>query len=151
MSTEINWWTDPKNAKEVKNISWWDHDQNKTTTPFPISIIQDGDQWTACSNGDTDKLIGEKLNCVASGDSKEDAILQLFMMIRITHEYSEKSRLRSEPWVPFRKGDWKQRGGRWFTIFGINFYFRYGKGMKGGKYIPFTKQNISIHSQWNFK
>ena len=45
-------------------------------------------------------------------------------------------------------GNWKHTGGGWFVIFGLHFYFRYGKGMKGGKYIPFTKLNISFHSEW---
>lgn len=148
MKKQINWWDDPKNKEEVERISWWNHVENKETFPLPISVICSDNHWTVTCNSDTEKLLGDKLHVVASGDTKEKAIRAMFQILKWTHEYSEECRLNYQRFVPLRIGDWKHTGGKWFTIFGINFYFRYGKGMKGGYYIPFTKQNISIRSDW---
>lgn len=148
LKDNYNWWTDPKNKEQVKRLSWWNHDKNKTTFPLPISIAQSGDCWVATCNNETELLLGDKLHGVAQGKTKEEAINSMFMIIRLTHEYSEECRLNYQRWVPLRFGNWKHIGGRWFTVFGINVYFRYGKNMKGGKFIPFTSLNISIHSEW---
>ena len=55
---------------------------------------------------------------------------------------------RYECMVPFIKGQWKHPGGRWIIIFGLQFYFRYGKNMRHGWYIPGTKLNIIFHNLW---
>ena len=143
-----NWWEDPKNKEEVERLSWWNHEKNKETFSFPISVVKDGDCWVATCNDETKKLLGDRLHGCAQGKTKEEAIAEMFMMIRMSHNYSEECRLNYQRWVPFRKGDWKHIGGSWLIIFGIHINFRYGKGMKGGKYIPFTKLNISIYSEW---
>lgn len=70
------------------------------------------------------------------------------MSIRMTHDYSEECRLNYQRFVPFRKGDWKHTGWKWLALFGIHIHFRYGKGMKGGWYLPLTKLNISISNEW---
>lgn len=144
---KYSWWDDPKNKEEVERLSWWNHDNNKDTFAFPISVVKDGDWWVATCNDETKKLLGDNLHGCAQGKTKQQAIDKMFMIIRMGHDYAEECRLNYQRWVPFRKGDWN-RGARWFVIFGINFYFRYGNGMKGGRYVPFTKFNISISNEW---
>ena len=143
-----NWWDDPKNEEEIKRISWWEHPISKKFFDFPISAVESDGYWVVACNSDTEKLIGNGLSVSAQGKTKEEALKKMFMMIALTHDYSEECRLNYQRWVPFRKGDWKHSGGTWFIIFGIQFYFRHGNGMKGGVYIPFTKLNISISNDW---
>jgi len=146
---DYNWWEDPKNKEQVERISWWNHEENKDTYPFPISVVKSDEVWVATCNDETKKLLGDRLHGCAQGKTKEEAIQQMFLMIKIAHEFSEECRLKYERWVPFRKGDWKHTGGKWFVIFGIHVYFRYGNGMKGGWYFPLTKLNISVSSKWS--
>ncbi len=143
-----NWWTDPKNKKEVERLSWWNHPENKEMFQLPISVIESDGVWVATCNDETDKFLGEKLHGGAQGKTKEEAIDKMFHIIRITHDFSEEEKLNYQRFVPFRKGDWKMIGGKWFNIFGIGFYFRVGKNMKHGKYIPFTNVNVRISSDW---
>lgn len=143
-----NWWDDPKNKEEVERISWWNHEKNKETFSLPISVVNDGEWWVAACNDETKKLLGDRLHGCAQGKTKEEAIDEMFMLIRMAHDYSEECRLNYQRFVPFRKGDWKHTGGKWLIIFGIHIYFRYGKGMKGGAYLPFTKLNVSLSNEW---
>jgi len=149
MSKEkLSWWDDPKNKKEVYKISWWEHKKNQEIFPLPISVIQDGDYWIATCNNKTKKYLGDKLYGCSQGKTKEEAINKMFEIIRMTCDYYDECTLNYRRFVPFTKGNWKIKGGKWFTIFGIFMYFRYGKGMKGGWYVPFTKLNISISNYW---
>ena len=143
-----NWWTDPKNKEEVYRHSWWAHPENKTTFALPISVIKEGEMWVATTNKETEMYLGDRLHGCAQGETYKEAITHMFEIIRMSHEYSEECRLNYQRWVPFRKGDWKHTGGRWFVVFGHQIYFRYGTGMQGGWYIPFTKLNISYSSEW---
>ena len=142
-----NWWKDPKNAEKVKRLSWWDHSENRSTIEVPVAVINDGKYWVV-STIDDDKWLGEYLYACAQGDSKEEAISRLFGLIRFIARHQHKSVLSYQRWVPFIKGPWGKTGGNWFTVFGLHVYFRYGKKMKGGCYVPFTKLNISISSYW---
>lgn len=148
MTGKYNWWDDPKNKEEVERISWWNHPENKEVFNLPIAVVKSEGGWVATCNSETEKYLGKKLHGCAQGKTKEEAISQMFLTIRITHEFSEQCRLSYQRFVPFRKGNWQRVGGMWFVVFGIHVYFRYGKGMKGGKYIPFTKLNISISNDW---
>lgn len=149
MKRKYNWWDDPKNAEEVSRISWWEHPENKTTVELPVSIVQDENYWCIGTNKETKQLIGDSLSSIsASGDTKEEAIANFFSLLKASHSYEEMCRLKYQRWVPLRTGNWKHTGGRWFVVFGIHVYFRYGKGMKGGLYIPFTKLNVSVHNEW---
>jgi len=149
MSKEkYNWWTDPKNKEYIDKLSWWSHEENKQMIPFPVSIKNDGNVWVATCNDETKKLLGENLYGCAQGKTKEEAIQKMFILIKMAHDYSEGCRLSYQRWVPFRKGDWKHTGGKWLIIFGIQVYFRYGNGMKGGWYVPFTKLNIYFSNEW---
>ncbi len=144
-----NWWTDPKNKETVERISWWEHSENKTFIEIPISIIEVEGNWTIGSNKDTEALLGRDLsNICASGETKEEAIAMFFKLMKSITSFHHTRMLKYQKFVPFRKGDWKHTGGKWFTVFGIDVYFRYGKGMKGGWYIPFTKLNIRVYNEW---
>jgi hypothetical protein len=143
-----NWWKDPKNKEEVEELSWWNHVENKETFNFPLSVTNEGEYWTATLNNDTEKILGDNLNACASGKTKEEAIELMFEMIKDNNEYLEDCVMNYQRFVPFRCGDWKHTGGKWIVFFGIHFYFRYGKAMKYGWYIPFTKLNISISNEW---
>lgn len=131
-----------------KTESWWGNPIHKENIPLSISIIQDGDFWVASTNNETETLLGQQISSVAQGKSKEQAIAKLFEFIRIGNSHMEKQAISYERFVPFIKGDWKNKGGRWFTIFGFMFYFRYGKNNKYGWYVPFTKLNISFENKW---
>jgi hypothetical protein len=143
-----NWWEDPKNAEEVKRISWWEHPENKTTVEIPVSIVSDGKYWCVGTNKDTERLIGE-VPISSKGESREDAVSSFFSILKFHLMFEEQCRLSYQRFVPFRKGPWGHIGGNWFAIFGIHVSFRYGKNMKGGWYIPFTKLNISVHNDWS--
>jgi hypothetical protein len=143
-----NWWEDPKNKEQVERISWWNHPQNKEDYMLPISVVESDGVWVATCNDETKKVLGDGLHGCAQGDSKADAIDKMFQIIRLSHEHSEDCVRRYQRWVPFRKGDWGHIGGTWFVVFGFHVYFRYGKNMKGGWYLPFTKLNVSVYSEW---
>jgi hypothetical protein len=145
---EYNWWTDPNNADEVAKLSWWEHAANKVDVKLPISVISNNGTWVASTNEETEKLLGDGLTGVAQAKTQEDAINKLFLILRMNHEFAEEKYRDYMRWVPFMKGDWSYSGGRWFTVFGINVYFRYGKNMKRGFYVPLTKLNIMVSSHW---
>ena len=147
-SKDYNWWDDPANAEEVKRISWWEHEENKTTIPLPVSITNGDGYWVVANNSETTKLLGENLHATSQGKTKEEAIRKFFLIMKLSHDYEVECANNYQRWVPFRKGNWSMNGGRWFVVYGMRFYFRYGKNMKGGWYIPFTKLNISFHSEW---
>lgn len=123
-------------------------ENEKQFIEIPISIKFYGDTWIICSNSETDRYLGKHLHSVTSGQSREEAIENFFRIVRFNHDYWRLSALSYQRWVPFRKGPWKKYGGQWFVVFGIHFHFRYGKNMKGGWYIPFTKLNISVINEW---
>lgn len=114
---------------------------------FPVNYIFDEGHHLIANSDETDNIIGQVNTCV-QGDSFEDAKKVYFEILKSNIEYLEERSRQLDLWKPFQKGDWKQIGGTWFTTFGINVYFRYGKGMKYGRYIPFTKLNISISNYW---
>lgn len=143
-----NWWTDPKNKSEVDRISWWNHPENKYDYSLPISVIHSDGIYVASTNDETKLVLGSGLHGCAQGDSEAEAIDKMFKLIRLAHHYADDRMRAYQRWVPFRKGNWNHRGGKWFVIFGIHFYFRYGHGMKGGWYLPFTKLNLSIRNEW---
>src|SRR5688572_21733323 len=135
---EYNWWTDPQNADQVKKASWWNHEENKTFIEFPIALVQDGKHWVASTRRDERHDFLGKQTAVSQGETKEEAIKQLFFILRLRYDYCDEARLNYQRWVPFRKGPWGKTGGNWFSIFGFHVYFRYGKQNKGGYFIPFT-------------
>lgn len=139
---------DKEYFEKWKDYMWWEKEENKQSIPLPVSIAEGDGYWNICTNSETAKLIGEHLHAVDFGETREEAIENFYESIKIQHEYTLMRMLDYERWVPFRVGPWKTIGGKWFAIFGITFHFRYGKDMKGGWYIPFTKLNISVASAW---
>lgn len=112
---------------------------------FPVDVIYtEEEHWVICSNEETKKLLGSSMNIVVQGDTKEEAIQQFFLHLRMTVDFYKKDANKYRKYAPLIIGDWSHIGGSWFQIFGIHVYFRYGKDMKGGFYIPFTKLNIMI-------
>lgn len=104
------------------------------------------DCFVIVTNEESEKILQQAL-CV-QGDSLDDCEKKFWEQFQVINEYNKKRSNELDKWKPFQKGDWKHIGGSWFIIFGINAYFRKGKGMKGGWYIPFTKMNISINNYW---
>lgn len=125
----------------------------KTTVEIPIGYVEgefeDGRKYVVAFNTkETDEIIGDKVGIVIQGDSLDDAKRKFLISLKCHINWIEKRSHELDLWKPFQKGNWKHVGGTWFKVFGINVYFRYGKGMKGGRYIPFTKLNISINNYW---
>lgn len=139
---------DSDDKEKVKYISWWEDPKNKDFFNLPIAVIKDEDYWVASTNTATEKFLSNYLIGCAKGKTKEEAINKMFNGIKRSYEYSEECRLNYQRWVPFRKGDWSHVAGKWFVIFGMQFSFRWNKGIRGGKYIPFTNINIWVTNQW---
>ena len=82
------------------------------------------------------------------GKSYKEAENRFWKMALDIYKHHESRSQELNRWKWFQKGDWKSIGGTWFIVFGINVYFRYGKPIIGGWYIPFTNLNIMISNYW---
>jgi hypothetical protein len=85
---------------------------------------------------------------IAEGNTLEEAETHFWNWFEYCSDFDKLDLIKYNRFA-FEKGDWSRIGGSWITIFGLNFYFRYGEGMKGGKYIPFTKLNVSFINLWD--
>lgn len=94
----------------------------------------------------TDKLLD--IPVVVQKNTKEDAIKAFWITVSIHLQHLNDRSCLLDRVHPLQIGPWKHRGGRWFSTFGLNFYFRVGKGMKGGFYLPFTNLNVSFSNYW---
>jgi len=63
---------------------WWELEQNKTFIKIPISLIKNNDSFTACTNKDTEKYLGQDLTGIGTGKTEEEAINELFKNIRLS-------------------------------------------------------------------
>lgn len=115
----------------------------------PVTYIEEDGQHIISTNEETKKFFD--VGIVVQKDTKEEAIRTFWILLKYHIEWDEQRSRELDRWKPFQKGDWSHTGGTWFTIFGFHFYFRYGKGMKHGWYIPFTKLNIMITNYWRKK
>jgi hypothetical protein len=115
---------------------------------IPVDVFKDGEYFVITTNEVSEAILGA---IVVQGKTFEEAEEQFWSLARFMKEYDEERSRELDKWKFFQKGDWKHIGGTWFTLMGINVYFRKGKGMKGGRYIPFTKLNISVHNHWRRK
>lgn len=144
-----NWWKDPVNKELAEKLSWWDKPENQTTIELPVAIVFNGEQYTISTfHPNEEKYLGKELHGSASGETKEIAIDRMFHSIRCTNRMWKTMALKHQRWVPLIIGPWKKIGGKWITIFGFHFNFRYGSKMKHGWYIPFTKLNIMFVNKW---
>jgi hypothetical protein len=114
---------------------------------IPVAMAQGEGYFVIFNTDETDKLIG-KTNIVVQGDSIEDAKSKYLWILKSHIDYMEKRSNDLNKWKSFQKGDWKHIGGTWFTLFGFNVFFRRGKNMKGGWYVPLTNLNITIWNYW---
>lgn len=135
-------------GKTITSLEWWNDSKYKMTIPLSISIIQDEYGFTASFNSETKLYLGYHLDFCSFAETENEAIYQLFEQFRFHVHYLTNCELKYQRNTLFIKGDWSKVGGSWFTIFGIGLYFRYGKGMKGGVYIPLTKMNVSLINKW---
>lgn len=127
-------------------MEWHENEESKETIDLPVSIMYNGKKWIICANSDTRKLLGRDLAIIASGHTKEDAVNRFYAHVRMHQESSIKEAIDRNKW--FVSGDWKRKGGMWFSIFFLHVYIRYGKDMLGGWYIPFTQFNITVSKRY---
>lgn len=113
---------------------------------IPIEYNYEDGHHIITNNDETNKFLN--IPIVVQAKSLEKAINNYWETVRCHLDYLEKRDRELDKWKPFQKGDWNHIGGNWFTVFGLNFYFRYGKNMKHGFYIPFTKLNIMFKNYW---
>lgn len=121
-----------------------------TYLQIPIGIESYDDGIVLFSVEQTDDIIGN-LGIVIQEDTLNKAKAQALDILKYHIKYLEKRSNELDLWKPFQKGQWSHIGGTWFTVFGIHVYFRYGDGMKGGWYIPFTRLNITVNNYWKRK
>lgn len=82
------------------------------------------------------------------GDTLEDAEAEFWLYLRVGYNFYKDRSEELDKWKPLQLGAWKGIATHWITIFGLHLYFRYGKNMKYGWYIPFTKLNITFTNYW---
>jgi hypothetical protein len=123
----------------------WGYKPEPIKLTIDAILIRDVDGFFITSNDEGEKIFG---NAYGQGKTIEEAEKEFWNMVKFINDYNEERSREFDKWGLFQKGDWKHIGGTWFTLLGINVYFRTGKGMKGGWYVPFTKLNISIHNHW---
>lgn len=109
-------------------------------------LIQHEDEFLIFIDGKEEEILGQSL--CASANTIEEAQEKFWQMAKSINQYHADRSNELNKWKLFQKGDWTHIGGTWFTLIVIQIYFRYGKGMKHGRYIPFSKLNISIHNYW---
>jgi len=112
-----------------------------------VELIKDG-KYFCLSTKDNDTF---SFPIITQGETIEEAEKHFWTIVKVGSKYNNERAKELDLWKPFQKGDWDTIGGTWFTIFGIHVSFRYGKGVHGGWYIPFTKLNISIFNYWRRK
>lgn len=122
-------------------------DAERITIGLPAILVKENDTYFITTTDEGEDILGQ--SPYGQGKTREEAEEEFWKMVKFMIEYHEKRSRALNLWKPFQKGDWSHIGGSWFTIFGINVYFRYGKGMQGGWYIPWTKMNISVNNYWS--
>lgn len=133
MKTETEKYIDNLNTEKIK-IS------------IPAILFHEGEMFTIMTTDESEKIIGQPL--FASGKSQEEAENKIWELMRYTNKFHIERSNELDKYKFFQHGSWGKMGGNWFSILGINVYFRKGEGMKGGWYVPLTKLNISIHNHW---
>jgi hypothetical protein len=126
-------------------------DEQKTFIEIPVNYVIDQDGICLFGTEETDNILGTKIGIVVQESTLQEAKDMYLSILKYHLTYLEERSKKLDNWMLFQKGDWSHIGGKWFTIYGFHFYFRYGKGMKHGWYIPFTKLNISITNCWKVK
>lgn len=116
---------------------------------IPVKYSFDGEYYGVSTTDESKDKLGAHLH--GYGHSIEEAEEKFWSLLKWINTRDKKRSKELNKYKFFQKGDWSAVGGKWFTILGINFFFRKQKGnfpMEGGWIIPFTKQNIRIHNHW---
>lgn len=139
--------------RSIKKVKIEDHfdkygiKYEKDFLKIPVLILREKDQSVSIvSYSETDRMLPNSPS--GHGKSLEEATLNFWLSHNIQQEYIENMAKKAYKWVPIRIVPWKQIGGQWLSIYGFRFYFRYGKGMRGGRYVPFTLFNITFSNYW---
>lgn len=117
--------------------------------PLNGEIGVSGEKYYVNCTKESEEVLGQYV--FGYGDTEEAAVEEFWKSFELIHKYYFNRARKCERWIPLEIGNWKNRGGKWFTTFGIHVYFRYGDNMKGGKYIPLTKLNIMVTNYWTRK
>lgn len=113
---------------------------------IPVKYRKEGNTHIIRTTKKSEKYFGQYI--MGYADNSADAEKEFWEYVKSVNNYHFERSKELDKWKPLQLGDWSQMGGRWITVFGFHFNFRYGKGMKGGFYIPFTKFNISFTNYW---
>lgn len=116
---------------------------------LPVKVYVGNGHVCIATSDISKSLIGGHI--VVEGKTFQDAETEFWKSVAVTCGYHKERSDLLDLYKPFQKGDWKEIGGTWFCIYGINVYFRYGKKMQHGWYVPFTKLNIMITNYWKSK
>jgi hypothetical protein len=138
--------------EENQNTSWQGEFHNKfkfTEINIDVEVSEDDNIIVLATTDKSEVILGSPI--VVQADSFEEAKEKFWNTLKFINEYHLERSKELDLWKPFQKGNWKETGGKWFIIFGIHVSFRIGENMQRGRYIPFTKLNISIHNFWKRK
>jgi hypothetical protein len=114
--------------------------------PFEVKAITSEEGVCLASTDKGYAIIGSHI--VVQENTLEEATKKFWKIAEIASSYHQKRSKELTRRKLFHKGPWGEIAGNWFIVYGIQFYFRYGKGMRGGWYVPFTKLNITITNHW---
>lgn len=138
----VEWW--------IEKITWvmMEHKMDKEIIKLNIDVelVREDEYFILATTDKSKELLGEFI-CV-QGKSQQEVETEFWEMLKFINDYNKERSDELNKWKPFQKGDWSHIGGTWFTIYGFHMYFRKGKGMIGGWYVPFTDLNISVHNFW---
>lgn len=130
--------------KKSKKYTWEDE-----FVKLPIIRVRSDGKCHIITRTNDKDVIGKGI--IAVGDTFEDAEDQFWELLKTTSTHERKRSNELNKWKPFQKGNWSSTGGTWLIVYGIKIYWRYGKNMRYGWYIPFTKMNIMIVNYWTNK
>lgn len=123
--------------------------KEKIKLSIEVELIREDEWFIIHSTNEFEEILGQ--HAYSQDKSLEEAEKSFWNMIKFTNKFHEQRSKELDKYKFFQKGNWSHIGGTWFTVLGINIYFRYGSNMKYGWYIPFTKLNISVNNAWRKK
>lgn len=118
----------------------------KSEITLPIDLIIEDGVFIISTTTGSENLFGAPI--IAQGKTREEADKRFWELVRFVSDYNRERSLALDRWKPLSVGPWKHTAGKWFIVFGFGFYFRMGKHMKHGWFIPFTNLNIMFTNHW---
>ncbi len=125
--------------------------------PVTLHYDEETEAFYVYPNKDTEKILGpHHIGVHGSGKTIQEAEEKFWMLFRWIQEITFEDHQQLPLWKPLQCGPWKHFGGRWFTTFGIQVYFRTATKkskdtMVGGWFVPFTNLNINITNLWKVR